>query len=389
MYVSDGLRRLLAALETLEANDLTVDRVETLDTGATDGLTVGLTVTVPRDGKGSTDGRGPAASSDAGPSPGDRTERESPDESRPVRRDDVLDPLRASAIVRTRRDGGDARGDERVDHARPRGTTDIGPSQTDDADRPVRCPVEGCDATFESDHGMKIHRTKVHRHGDGAADRVPAYRDPERLRAVYESCDSFTEMRAALGTDVSAQTVRRQMIAKGIYRPETARPGSRAATDGGEPEASAHGDGSTEPDDEATEPDPEASDARAPDETTDPDAAEDASDGAVDVDGIDDGRDGSGEEAKGTAIGADAIALPEDVTVGDLKDAVADAKTPYDVQRRFDLRREDAIELLERYDLLDLVHGRVSHHDRRKRVDPDEITSRILACASVSRASGT
>lgn len=49
---------------------------------------------------------------------------------------------------------------------------------------------------------------------------TPRYRDPERLAAVYDEDATFEEMRAALGVDVTAQTVRKYMIEHGIHEPE-------------------------------------------------------------------------------------------------------------------------------------------------------------------------
>ena len=45
------------------------------------------------------------------------------------------------------------------------------------------------------------------------------YRDPEKLEAVYETYDTFTEMTEALNVDVTPQTVRRYMIKYGIHEP--------------------------------------------------------------------------------------------------------------------------------------------------------------------------
>lgn len=49
---------------------------------------------------------------------------------------------------------------------------------------------------------------------------VPPYRDPEKLAAVYNESATFREMKTALDTDVTAQTVRKYMIKYGIHEPE-------------------------------------------------------------------------------------------------------------------------------------------------------------------------
>jgi hypothetical protein len=91
-------------------------------------------------------------------------------------------------------------------------------------DESVECTVEGCEASFDSEHGMRIHRSKAH--GPGSADR-----DPETLSAVYEQHDSFAEMREALDADVSAQTVRRWMIEADVHTP-AGRPSAAGGSDG-------------------------------------------------------------------------------------------------------------------------------------------------------------
>lgn len=53
---------------------------------------------------------------------------------------------------------------------------------------------------------------------DGETDEL-GYRDPERLRTVYEEYDTFAEMTEALDVDVTPQTVRRYMIKYGIHEP--------------------------------------------------------------------------------------------------------------------------------------------------------------------------
>ncbi|MGM0605561.1 MAG: hypothetical protein ACQETB_07805 [Halobacteriota archaeon] len=60
---------------------------------------------------------------------------------------------------------------------------------------------------------------------EGAVDDthrdVPPFRDPDLLQTVYESCDTFAEMRAELGMDVTPETVRRYMIDHGIHEPNS------------------------------------------------------------------------------------------------------------------------------------------------------------------------
>ena len=196
----------------------------------------------------------------------------------------------------------------------------------------VECPEPDCGATFESEPGMKVHRTKVHRSAaGGGGDGPPAYRDPERLASVYEAEDTFPAMRDALDADVSAQTVRRHMIRHGIHDPQA----------DGETEAG----GETEAD--------------ATDESTDGETGPVLTDGA----------------ALHDLVPPD-LSLPDDLRLGDLRDCIETADTLYDVQQRFDLDRETARELLAAFDLLDLVHGRVATKHQREQ-SKDEIDRRI------------
>lgn len=219
-----------------------------------------------------------------------------------------------------------------------------------DSDRStVECRYEGCDEQFDTEHGMKIHHTKVHVSG-AEADDLPPHRDPDALREVYTAHDSFTEMREALGTDVSAQTVRRQTIEHGIHGPGAADDAGVDATED-DPDSGPAGDGSSSP--------------TAADETPDGDDAGDDPDAAPSSD----------EEAIASPADDE---LPGDLTVADVRDAVEDGATLYEVQQALDLDREAARELLSWFDLLELVYGRVATQpDREAR--KAEIEDRIRA----------
>ncbi len=346
MTISAGFRQLAAVLEEVQANGLDVLDVTTTDDDENRRLLVDLTVAVPLGGSepSAVDDETSGTTDDAGDATDDpTTERDGaatrPDPEPDDARAEVLDALPVTD---------EATNGAAVPEPAPKADEgDDSPEEPEAADDDaVTCPVADCDATFESDHGMKIHRTKVHGdETDGSDPATPAYRDPDRLREVYDDCDSFTEMREALETDVSAQTVRRQMIAHGIYEPDCGEGSS--------------GDGDREICDEG---EADASDDPSTESTSGDDPSEERSE-------------------------LETIELPEGVTVADLKAGVCGAKTLYDVQQRFDLDREEAMQLLERYELLEVVHGRVSDRDRRKEVDEDEITRRILEHAPVSRAS--
>lgn len=148
-------------------------------------------------------------------------------------------------------------------------------------------------------------------------ESVPPYEDAPYLRRLYEACDTFDEMSRRIEMDVAAETVRRYMIEAGVH-------------------------------------DPASYDTAA---STDPDSA-DATEQLV----------------------ADGLGLPDGLDVEDVVDAVVDATTLFEVQRRLDLDRRPTQELLDRLGLLDLVVHRVSEGPKR-RVSHEEVTARIRQCA--------
>ena len=177
---------------------------------------------------------------------------------------------------------------------------------------------------------------------DDTADE-PAYKDPDRLRTVYDEHDSFPAMKEALGVDVSAQTVRRHMIDHGIHEPATSVATEEDDREGSDAEESA---------DEETE------------GTTDP--------------SVDDPEAGDVE----TTI-ADGIDLPEGTSLDDIKETVLGAQTIHDVQARLNIDRERTRRLLTELDLLDLVSGRLTDEADRS-ASMDEIDQRIRESAPPS-----
>lgn len=61
-----------------------------------------------------------------------------------------------------------------------------------------------------------------------SSENPPVYKDPERLKTVYEKKTTFEEMTEALGADVTPETIRRYMIKYNIHDPAS-RTGSRSA----------------------------------------------------------------------------------------------------------------------------------------------------------------
>ena len=316
MTLSSGLRRLAAVVDELERADIDV-RDASIDPASAETGHVHATVelSVPME---------PAATTIAVDGSGQTVP--DPDGSSGDRHQVAADADTAGASA--------SNGDDREESSVAiTATVDPEPTANGDA---IPCPEPDCDATFASEPGMKVHRTKVHLSGVAGEDGPPAYRDPDRLAAVYESENTFPEMRDALDADVSAQTVRRHMIRHGIHDPDDPTPTQQPAADG---EAST--------------------------DAAQADADDDAADGTTD------GR------AVADFVDAD-LAIPADLDLGTLGQCVEAADTLYDVQQRFGIDRETARELLAAFDLLELVHGRVATKHERDRLK-DEIDRRISA----------
>lgn len=210
----------------------------------------------------------------------------------------------------------------------------------------IECPFSDCDATFDSEPGMKIHRTKVHLSNGEAATRAdsstPPYRDPDVLAEVYAEHDTFPAMRDALDADVSTQTIRRHMIKHGIHDPD--------GTD--------QSDSNEETAADSTATSDSTPDATA-DEQRDPQEDRLLTDGSSLCD----------------ALPPD-VDCPDGLTLEELRDSVESADTLYDVQQEFDLDRKTARGVLSSLDLLELVHGRVATRPEREELKT-EIDRRI------------
>ncbi|WP_049905121.1 hypothetical protein [Haloferax gibbonsii] len=259
------------------------------------------------------------------------------------------------------------------------------------------------------------------------ADSVPAHHDPVRLREAYEACETFKEMTDALGVDVTPQTVRNQMIQRGIHEPES----YGAST---EPAASTE---STEPGDEPRQPEPSVSveDSTSGTDQSPPVGTEDTDDAAVERDTPDDAETDANDESTSVseskpdptsgpnptsgpdpksesesdsetdpATDTEPVAAETDETSTTAEDAstatelpplpasvssldcstedvcaaVAGAKTLYEVERRLGLDRAEVRELLTALDLLDLVTGRMARRDQSA-ASPADVRMRVCA----------
>ena len=182
----------------------------------------------------------------------------------------------------------------------------------------------------------------------------PAYKDPEELAAVYDAGRTFPEMRDELGVDVTPKTVRHYMVEHGIHDPETDSSGAPAekSSDARETEqATDRSDRQTtdRPDQQETDrpgqqetdrPDQQETDRPDREETADDEPPPDSDDIAADI--------------------VEEVALPDDLSVVGVTEAVCTAKTLYEVQRELGIDREQTHRLLSELNLLELVHGRVS-----------------------------
>lgn len=244
---------------------------------------------------------------------------------------------------------------------------------------------------------------------------TPAYRDPERLREVYEACDTFAEMTEALDVDVTPQTVRRYTIKHGLHEPSSkkntaesllkANPDSVSANGGERSAGSARvppvGDGDALGERDSVE------DATTEDDRSDGDSANDGDDrsstekngrnGTDDFEADDlEAKPAASADDEETSIDPDGTAdelddrdavdidLPDHLSLDEVKEIVRGAKTLYEAQQGLKLDRDEARQLLRDLNLLNLVHGRLSTHLEEHTID--EINRRIRSATVRQRA---
>lgn len=184
------------------------------------------------------------------------------------------------------------------------------------------------------------------------APREPPYKDPDRLREVYDACDSFAEMTEALGVHVTPETVRRHMIEFGIHEPRSRR------TNGSERDTA-----------ETSAPDGE--EERVVDRPSGPTA------GAP-------GEDPDPGNATAVEFDPETVGLPDGVSAEDLKSAVRTSRTLHEVGRKLGIERERAREVLQALDLLECVTGRLADADRD--LSDAELDDRIRTAVGDTRS---
>jgi hypothetical protein len=155
------------------------------------------------------------------------------------------------------------------------------------------------------------------------------YQDPDRLREVYDEYDTFPAMTDALDVDVTAQTVRSNMIQQGIHEPKT----NGTDTDAGESD---------------TEDDAQQSEREVEDSF----------------------------ENEEEVVLSDGMGLPAGMTLDEFKTAVHTSRSFLDVQRELGGDRDYTYRILKELNLIDLVHGRLSKKAERE-PSLKEIESRI------------
>lgn len=155
-------------------------------------------------------------------------------------------------------------------------------------------------------------------------DSVPPFDDIPYLQAIYDACETFDEMRELIDLEVTTETVRRYMIDAGVHQPSSYQTETDVA----------------------------------------PPSEETAS------------KEGSEDDGEVEVVIADGIGIPEEITIDEFIATVRRSKTLHEVQQSMGLAREDAYEILEDLNLLDLVVGRLAMESERD-VTRDEIIERL------------
>ena len=226
------------------------------------------------------------------------------------------DPNERGETVETR--------DEDTTAKRNEDTSDRSAAEHAGSTRPER--VE--DTRPEPAEGTRTEPAEERRNTGASAGRsrgVPPFKDPELLKEVYDTHDTFAEMADALEMDVTGETVRRYMIDFDIHQPNSYRSGSD--------------DGATEEDETQVAGEP-----------------------------TDDGQ-------QLVAI-SDGIGLPEGISVEDVIDTVNRSNTIYEVKKDLDLERQEAHEMLKELNLMDLVLGRLSD-DSGREITREDVIERL------------
>jgi len=177
-------------------------------------------------------------------------------------------------------------------------------------------------------------------------ESVPPYEDTPYLRRLYESCDTFEEMSQRIEMDVSDETVRRYMIEAGVHSPTSYETRSETveSTDGAQ-SSPVSGDLSSS------------------------DASSERGGGDPRIDPLPDDQ-----------LVADGIGFPDRLTLHDVVEAVADARTVHEVGRELGVEHDRTRRLLRQLNVLDLVLRRVSD-DSTRELSVEDVAARIRQSA--------
>jgi hypothetical protein len=89
-----------------------------------------------------------------------------------------------------------------------------------------------------------------------------------------------------------------------------------------------------------------------------------------------------GGGAENRVVLSDGIGLPDDVTAEDLVETVERSNTIYEVKQDIDIDRDDALEMLQELNLLDLVVGRLATEGERN-ITREDIVDRLREASAV------
>ncbi len=229
----------------------------------------------------------------------------------------------------------------------------FGPSEEQtDATRSESAPTTGRYSVDEAVSGS-------HDEDESPSQDLPPFKDPDYLEDIFESNDTFAEMAEAIEMDVTAETVRRYMIDFGIHEPNSYQTGHSAATS------------STD----SVREDTQSPEVESVDDTTEADGEPEMEDQSPE------GTKEGGDSADPVVL-SDGIGLPEGVTVDTLVETVKRSNTIHEVTRAVAVERDDALDLLERLNLLDLVVGRLATEGKRD-ISRQEIVDRLRQASAV------
>jgi hypothetical protein len=222
---------------------------------------------------------------------------------------------------------------------------------------------------------------------ESSEETVPAYKNPDALKAVYEQYSSFPEMTEALGVDVTSETVRRHMVKYEIHDPDDTRPNSymdTATIPGAESESPADSD--VETDVVAADDQTDTSSNRGEEVPTQKTTSAVTDGGNETVDDTIKESHLSNTSVKelvaevSSQQGADQVVrtnidIPETLTVAELADAINQSQTVRDVTRHIGVNRSAAKQFLKKFGLIDFVSHRLAADQIT--VSPDEVVRRI------------